>query len=72
MKVHQDQIFDCEYRSYGDEIAYCCIVSGGGNWETFVKRCKEISPVYDTEKKMLKAGDLEVIYEKHSDITQYI
>ena len=72
MKVHQDQIFDCEYRSYGDEIAYCCIVSGGGNWETFIKRCKEISPVYDTEKKMLKAGDLEVIYEKHSDITQYI
>lgn len=72
MKVHQDQIFDCEYRSYGDEIAYCCIGSGDGDLEAFMKRCKEMNPAYDKEKKTLKAGDLEVVYEKREDVTQYI
>lgn len=72
MELHQDQIFDCEYRSYGDEIAYCCIASGDGDWEAFMNRCKEMNPVYNVNKKMLKAGTLEVFYERKEDLTQYI
>lgn len=75
MKVHQDQVFDCEYRSYGDEIAYCCIGAGKSDYpdlEAFENWCRKNEPVYDKAKKELKAGELRIAYEKREDVTQYI
>lgn len=75
MEVHQDQLFDCEYRSYGDQIAYCCVCGDGTDGKTledFIIQCKELSPSYDESAGCLKAGKLTLQYEKREDKTQYI
>ena len=72
---HQDQVFDCEYRSYGDEIAYCCICASNAqhkDLDSFKKACKELSISYNPNTKQLNAGHLNLDYEKKEDITQYI
>lgn len=66
MEVYQDQVFDCEYRSYGDEIAYCCICGGGETCEgldEFITECKDLGPVYDKNHKTLRAGEHMLVTE---------
>lgn len=75
MEVHQDQVFDCEYRSYGDQVAYFCICEGGKDdmtLEAFISRCKALSPSYNETAMCLKAGTMTLCYEKKTDKTQYI
>ena len=73
LELHQDQVFDCEYRSYGDEIAYCVFCSQENEYETieeFVKNCKDRQPIY--EHNELRTGDFVIKYQKYEDETQYI
>lgn len=75
LESHQDQVFDCEYRTYGEEIAYCCVCSGADeykNLDAFMDYWKRHEPVYTAGEKMLEAGDTRLIYEKREDRTQYI
>ena len=73
MKAHQDQIFDCEYRSYGDEVAYCCFCGSEkeyGSLEQFIKQCQERTPEY--QNRTLRAGEFQMTCELCKDKTQYI
>ncbi len=73
MQPHQDQVFDCEYRSYGEETAYCCFCADEGEYKTleeFIRGCMEREPVF--ENKTLTAKDFLLKYEKCDDETQYI
>lgn len=75
MEAHQDQLFDCEYRSYGDEIAYLCICGRKEEYdslEAFVTECRKTDPGYDKETRSLTAGELKIIYERREDVTQFI
>ena len=73
MKAHQDQIFDCEYRSYGDEVTYCCFCGSEkeyGSLEQFIKQCQERTPEY--QNRTLRAGEFQMTCELCKDKTQYI
>ena len=68
-------MFDCEYRSYGDQIAYCCMGAGKNEYpdlEAFAEWCRKHEPVYDGDMKRLTAEGMELVYEKREDVTQYI
>lgn len=43
LQPYQDQVFNCEYRSYGDEIAYCVFCGDQKEYNTmeaFIENCK--------------------------------
>lgn len=66
MVSHQDQLFDCEYRSYGDSISYLCICAG----EEDCKSMEEFM-IY-CQKKWESAKTCFPIYQASNDKTQYI
>ena len=73
LKLYQDQVFNCEYRSYGDEIAYCVFCGDQKEYNTmeaFIENCKKRTPVYADGE--LRTGAFEVMYKKYRDETQYI
>lgn len=44
LQPHNDQVMDCEYRSYGNDISYLCICTGTDsckNLDDFIKYCQE-------------------------------
>lgn len=73
LQPYQDQVFNCEYRSYGDEIAYCVFCGDQKEYNTmeaFIENCKKRTPVYADGE--LRTGAFEVMYKKYRDETQYI
>lgn len=75
LESHQDQVFDCEYRTYGDEIAYCCVCSGTEkykNLDAFMDYWMSNEPVYAAEERRLEAEGAMLIFDKREDRTQYI
>lgn len=73
LEPYQDQVFDCEYRSYGDEIAYCVFCGQENEYKTmevFIEHCKSRQPVYENSE--LKTGEFVIKYQKYEDETQYI
>lgn len=71
-----DQLFDCEYRVYGDQMAYFAVCSSkedAGSLEAFIDYCLKQEPEYDCEESVLSAaGGFSMKYEKKEDRTQYV
>ncbi|WP_066718828.1 hypothetical protein [Clostridium sp. Marseille-P299] len=75
MESENDQVFGCEYRTYGDDIAYFCICGSDKDFATmeeFKIYAKEQNPKFDVVGRRLKAEDVEVTFIKSNDRTQYI
>jgi hypothetical protein len=72
-----DQLENCEYRAYGDEMAWVCIcgsISEYKSFEEFCSLCQSLQPVYSSVTKTLKIPDrqFQLCFKKHKDATQYI
>jgi len=75
MEAASDWLFDCEFRSYGNNVAYYCICEKAGSFNSiddFIKAVKAAPPVFDSEAKSLTAGGLTVVFTESLDRTQYI
>lgn len=75
MQAYQDQVFDCEYRSYGNHIGYWCICGSKENdsdFDAFMRRCRRLSVKYDAAKGVLTGAGFDVVYKACQDVTQYI
>lgn len=75
MEPAADWLFDCEYRSYGSNIAYYCICEKAGrfkNMEDFINAVKAVPPVFNLEEGCLTADGLTVVFTESHDRTQYI
>ena len=74
MEPVNDQLFDCEYRTYGDDIAYFCIC-GSHDFKTldeFEAYVKGLRPEFKEEDRILAAGGFHVKFTENHDKTQYI
>lgn len=70
-----DRLFDCEYRSSGEDIAYYCLCGDRLEYpdlETFAAKARAQNPQFDPRRKMLECGGLTVAYTPSHDQTQYI
>ena len=70
-----DRLFDCEFRAYGDEMAYVCICGDEkqyGTFEEFAAQVKGVRPFYNANQKTLTAETLKVTFTENHDKTQYI
>lgn len=70
-----DQLFECEYRTYGDDIAYFCVCAGRQDFkslEEFTAYAKDLHPNFDAQQRILTAGPLKVRFTNNNDRTQYI
>lgn len=75
LKPHDDQLFSCEYRCSGDEMAYCCICGGREEFETlesFMEYAKSMNPVFEKETRTVRAAGRALAYDARDDRTQYI
>ena len=76
LKGCNDQLFDSEYRAYGDESAYLCMCGcelEDGSFEAFTKKCIDRKPEFDKETKQLQTRDgFWLEYRRYVDKTQYI
>lgn len=74
MVPHNDQLFDCEFRAYGNEAAYVSLCGSQGeygSWELFMAHCLSLKPIFNG--KILEVGkDFQLEYIKHDNRTQYI
>ena len=70
------RLFNSEYRAYADKTAYICCCScieECGDFEAFIKKCKETNPCFDKDSLTLSAGiDYSLVYKKYENLTQYI
>lgn len=71
-----DMIFNAEYRTYADKVAYICYCSSAeacGDFENFKAECIKINPCFDENTLTLKTSKaFSIQYEKHENLTQYI
>lgn len=70
-----DQVFGCEYRTYGDDIAYFCVWGSDREFtsmDTFETYAKGLEPVFHEKDKEMTGGELCVRFSSHHDKTQYI
>ncbi len=70
-----DVLTDCEYRCYDTNVAYCCMCGSKekhGSFERFQEACRALAPKYDAAASTLNAGDLEVVYKRCFNKTQFI
>lgn len=75
MECADDQLFDCEYRTYGSDIAYFCVCGSSQNFkslEEFAVYADSFRPEFKEEDRTLTAGSLRVIFLENHDETQYI
>lgn len=72
---HNDMLYHCEKRSYGDEIAYLTVCGSreeNGSFECFKEMCMQYKPEYNCATKTLQAGNLELQFTEHENKTQYV
>ncbi len=75
MEPTDDQLFGCEYRTYGDDIAYFCVCGSSQVFQSldeFAAFAESLQPEFNKEKRTLTAGGLIVRFMKNHDKTQYI
>ena len=72
MEAFEGMNVDCEWRTYGDSIAYLTVCGGpeDGSLEAFMARAKAEKPAFDGQS--LTVATLTVRYEPHTDKTQYL
>lgn len=72
---HNDMMFRCEKRSYGDEIAYLTVCGSkmeNGSFEQFIKLCESYVPEYCEETKTLRTTLFHLTFEAQEERTQYV
>lgn len=70
-----DQLFDCEYRVYGSDMAYLCLCGSRDehpDLESFMDCCRRKEPVYDKENRCLTAIGFQMQFVPSRDRTQYV
>lgn len=70
-----DQLFDCEYRVYGSDMAYLCLCGSRDehpDLESFMDCCRKKEPVYDKENRCLTALGFQMQFVPSRDRTQYV
>nr|WP_288828339.1 hypothetical protein [uncultured Clostridium sp.] len=70
-----DQLFECEYRTYGEDIAYFCVCGSNQDFKSlaeFSAYAENLRPVFDGKQRILTAGPLKVGFTDNNDKTQYI
>lgn len=75
LEPSQDQLFDCEFRTYGDDIAYFYVCGSSREFqslEEFEQYAKGLNPVFHEADRMLAVEDLIVRFTESHDKTQYI
>ena len=75
MEPADDQLFGCEYRTYGDETAYLCVCGDAGEFkslEAFCVYAKGLSPDYKPPERELTAKGLRAFYTENEDKTQNV
>lgn len=76
MQPVNDMMFNSEYRSYANEIAYICHCSSEEecvSFDAFKSQCIWINPRFESSSLTLKtAGGFFLHYEKHENPTQFI
>ena len=75
MEPVDDQLFDCEYRTYGDDIAYVCICGSKHDFpslDEFAMYAESLRPEFNQEDRTLTAGGFKVRFMENHDKTQYI
>ncbi len=73
-KVH-DVLQNCEYRCYGSNTAYYCVLSDKkqhANFADFIAHCKATEISFCESARSLTAGENKLVFEKRLDDTQYI
>lgn len=72
---HNDMLFNCEKRSYGDEIAYLTVCGSkmeNDSFEQFRELCRSYMPGYCREIKTLRTTLFDLTFEAHEEQTQYV
>lgn len=73
---HDDWLFQCEYRVYGDETAWLAIGGSAGehgDFESFQHVCRQLQPEYDSAARELRTNSgFTLSYRAGSDETQYV
>lgn len=76
MVPHNDRLFECEYRVYGNQTAYLCQVGSReefGSLNDFIYYCKQLFPVFDLpELKLSTSSGYELIFDRCENQTQYV
>lgn len=75
MEPAADQLFGCEFRSYGDDAAYVCVCERTADYpdfDAFAAAAKQIAPDFDADSRTLMAGELFVRHTDSGDQTQYV
>ncbi len=75
MEPVDDQLFECEYRTYGDIIAYFCVCGSSHDFKTleeFAAYAGSLRPEFQEQDQTLTAGGLKVRFMENHDQTQYI
>ena len=75
MEPVDDQLFDCEYRTYGDDIAYVCICGSKHDFpslDEFAMYAESLRPEFNQEDRTLTAGGFKVRFMENHDKPQYI
>lgn len=75
MVAHNDVLFECEKRTYGEQVAYLCVCSSAqesGDFETFVQKMQEHTVQYDAESLTLTSEFLQLTYKPHFNASQIV
>lgn len=75
MEPVNDQLFDCEYRTYGDDMAYVCVCGSSHDFKSldeFTAYAESLRPEFNEKDRVLTAGGLIVRFMENHDKTQYI
>ncbi|MEY8354824.1 hypothetical protein AALB39_15905 [Lachnospiraceae bacterium 54-53] len=75
MEPADDQLFDCEYRTYGSDIAYFCVCGSSQDFRSldeFEAFAQGLRPEFRAEDRTLTAGRLNLRFTENHDKTQYI
>ncbi len=75
MEPVDDQLFDCEYRTYGDDMAYFCVCGSSHDFKSldeFAVYAESLQPEFNEKDRVLTAGGLLVRFMENHDKTQYI
>lgn len=76
LTAHDDRMFGCELRAYGDRMAYLCVCGEQkeyGSFAAFIEEAKAKNPVFNRDKLMLDTADgYALFYKEYKDVTQVI